>query len=90
MEKAHPYFPNTLRLHRQTLGYTQRQVARLLDLHDTVPVSQWERGVKLPNAINLIKLSLIYHTVPNELYLDLFHEFRETIYKKELEEFKKI
>lgn len=87
MEKEHRFFPNALRLHRQTLGLTQRQVAALLDLHDTVPVSQWEKGVKLPNSINLIKLSLIYHTVPNELYHELFQDFRETLQVKEFEQF---
>jgi transcriptional regulator with XRE-family HTH domain len=87
MEKPHPFFPNTLRLHRQTLGYTQRQVAKMLGLHDTVPISQWERGMKLPNTVNLIKLSVVYHTFPNELYLELFHEFRETIEVKEFEQF---
>ncbi|MFB9841117.1 helix-turn-helix domain-containing protein [Mucilaginibacter ginsenosidivorans] len=89
MEKQHRFFPNALRLHRQTLGLTQRQVATLLDLHDSVPISQWEKGTKLPNAMNLIKLSLIYHTIPNELYDELFQDFRETLRLKEFEQFQK-
>jgi transcriptional regulator with XRE-family HTH domain len=90
MERAHRIFPNTLTLHRKTLGYSQRQVAALIGLHDTVPISLWERGVKMPNAINLIKLSLIYRTYPNELYGDVFYSLREELKTKEHEQFKKI
>ncbi|HTE01657.1 MAG TPA: helix-turn-helix transcriptional regulator [Mucilaginibacter sp.] len=88
MERAHRTFPNTLRLHRTTMGYTQRQVAALLGLHDTVPISLWEKGATLPNTVNLIKLSLIYRTFPNDLYDDVFHTFREELKVKELEQFK--
>ena len=71
------------------MGYTQRQVALLLGLHDTVPVSLWENGITLPNTINLIKLSVIYRTYPNELYGDLFLDFRRQLKEKELEQFNK-
>jgi len=88
MEQGNRPIPNTLRLHRKTLGYTQRHVAKVLGLHDTVPLSQWEKGVKLPSTVNLIKLSLIYRTYPNELYCEVFSLFREEIHIKELEQFK--
>ncbi len=87
MEKEHRTFPNTLRLHRKQMGYTQRKVAVLLGLHDTVPISLWEKGKALPSTVNLIKLSLIYRTYPNELYDDLFYSFREELKIKELETF---
>lgn len=90
MEKEHRFFPNTLRLQRRTLGYTQRQVAALLDLHDTVPLSKWERGEKLPNTINLIKLCLIYEALPNNLFPELFQSFRTSIELKELEQFQSL
>ena len=90
MEKEHRFFPNTLRLQRQTLGYTQRQVATLLGLHDTVPLSQWERGQKLPNTVNLIKLCLVYETMPNHLFPELFKVSREAIEVKELEQFQRL
>ena len=73
-----------------TAGYTQRQVASLLGLHDSVPLSLWERGIKLPNTVNLIKLSLIYRTYPNELYNDVFQSFREELKAKELEQLKRV
>jgi transcriptional regulator with XRE-family HTH domain len=72
------------------MGYTQRQIAKLLGLHDTVPISQWERGVKLPNTLNLIKLCVLYRTLPTDLYPELFQEFQELLSIRELENFKKI
>ncbi|WP_295794690.1 helix-turn-helix transcriptional regulator [Mucilaginibacter sp.] len=90
MEKGNQPIPNTLRLHRMTMGYTQRQVASLLGLHDSVPVSLWEKGALLPSTVNLIKLSLIYRTYPNELYSDIFNTFREELRVKEFEQFKTI
>ena len=88
MERAHRIFPNTLRLHRKMMGYSQRQVASLLGLHDAAPVSLWEKGAILPSTVNLIQLSLLYRTYPNELYDDVFHTFRERLKVKELELFK--
>jgi transcriptional regulator with XRE-family HTH domain len=87
MEKGNRPIPNTLRLHRMTMGYTQKQVARLLGLHDSVPVSMWEKGALLPSTLNLIKLSLIYRTYPNELYSDVFLTLREELREKELAQF---
>jgi hypothetical protein len=87
MEKGNRPIPNSLRLHRKTMGYTQRHVATLLALHDAVPVSLWEKGATLPSTVNLIKLSLIYRTYPNELYREVFHCFREELRDKELAQF---
>lgn len=70
------------------MGYTQRHVARLLGLYDTKPLSLWEKGTKMPCAKNLLKLSLIYRTYPNELYHELFIELREELTSLELELFK--
>ncbi len=87
MEKGNRPIPNTLRLHRKMLGYKQRTVAKLLGLHDTVQVSLWEKGAILPSTGNLIKLSVIYETYPNNLYPEVFRTFREEIRIKELEQF---
>jgi len=86
MERVHRIFPNTLRLHRRAAGYTQRQVASLLGLYDTVPISSWEKGEQLPNTVNLIKLCLIYRTLPIELYSDLVSAFREELEEREIEQ----
>ena len=61
------------------MGLNQRQVARLLGLYDTKPLSLWEKGVAMPGAIYLFKLSIIYRTFPNELYYELYLELREEL-----------
>lgn len=63
--------------------YRQIDVAHLLGLKDASRISRWEKGLSLPNAINLIKLSIIYRTFPNELYFDLLLQLRRELLKKE-------
>jgi transcriptional regulator with XRE-family HTH domain len=89
MERGNRPIPNTLRLHRKTLGYKQKQVAALLGLHDAVPLSLWEKGALLPSTKNLIKLSLLYRAHPSELYADVFRLLREELRIRELEQFKR-
>lgn len=87
MEHERRHIPNRLRMHRKLMRYSQKQVASLLDLHPA-QLSQWENGVKLPNTINLIKLSIIYRTLPTELYFEYFQELKEHIKNREWELFK--
>ena len=71
--------PNSLKKHRKLVGYKQIEVALLLGLHDTACISRWEKGLSFPNTINLIKLSIIYRTFPNELYFDLMLQLRHEL-----------
>ncbi len=87
MEPGHRPIPNRLRKHRKMAGLKQRQVARLLGLYDTKPLSLWEKGAAFPNAVNLLKLSIIYRTFPNELYHEHFMELREELKALELHAF---
>lgn len=75
---------NSLKKHRKIMGYRQIDVAFLLGLNNTSRISRWEKGLSLPNTINLIKLSIIYRTFPNELYFDLLLELRHELLKKEV------
>lgn len=68
------HFPNRLRMHRKLWRLKQREVAAILGLHSTTPLSQWEKGCKLPSAQHLIDLSNLYRTYPNELYGECFQE----------------
>jgi transcriptional regulator with XRE-family HTH domain len=65
------------------MGYNQNHVALLLGLKNTNRVSRWEKGVSLPNTVNLIKLSIIYRTFPNELYFDLMLKLRHDLLHRE-------
>ena len=68
---------NRLRKYRLQMGYEQQEVAYLLGLKSHTRISQWEQGIKKPSLDNLLLLSLIYRTLPDELYYDLRHELRK-------------
>jgi transcriptional regulator with XRE-family HTH domain len=87
MEVERRNFPNRLRMHRKLARYKQKQVTALLGLNAT-QLSKWENGVLMPNGINLIKLSIIYCTLPTELYFEYFQELKEQLKPKEWELFK--
>jgi len=72
-------------MHRKLMRYTASQVAHMLELQTTSQLSQWERGIRLPTAENLIKLSFIYRTYPNELYLEYFQELKTAVQQREFE-----
>jgi transcriptional regulator with XRE-family HTH domain len=69
-------------MYRKLMRYSQKQAAGLLDVK-TSQLSKWENGVQMPNGISLIKLSIIYHTLPTELYFEYFQEQRAQLKEKE-------
>ncbi|MEO7214188.1 helix-turn-helix transcriptional regulator [Mucilaginibacter sp.] len=75
-------------MHRKLMRYKQKQVATLLGLHPA-QLSQWENGIKLPSTENLIKLSIIYRTLPNELYFEYYQQLKKEITDKEWDLFGK-
>jgi len=83
MEKGARPIPNRLTMFRRLQGYKQKEVAALLGLYDAFPLRQWEQGKSLPSSINLIKLSLLYRTFPNELYPHYFKELKSELDKIE-------
>lgn len=76
MEIAGRHIPNSLRRQRKLMGYSQADIAKQLGMKRTNRISEWERGDSLPSLINLLKLSIIYRTLPTELYFDLFQELK--------------
>ena len=68
------------------MRYKQKQVAALLGIHPA-QLSQWESGLKLPSTINLLKLGIIYRTLPNDLYFEYYQELKVCIKNKEWELF---
>jgi transcriptional regulator with XRE-family HTH domain len=88
MEPGNQPIPNRLKMHRKMMGYKQKEVAALLGLYNTAPLSEWENGVSMPNAHNLIKLSVLYRTYVNELYVEYCHEVKATLQAKEFEAFR--
>lgn len=75
--------PNRLRRYRRIMGYDQRDVAFLLGLSSHTRISEWEDGKYAPTLYNLLQLSIIYRTLPDELYYDLRQELIDEIRKRE-------
>jgi transcriptional regulator with XRE-family HTH domain len=65
------------------MGFSQQDVMRFLKLDSTSMISRWERGVSMPSGINLLKLSLLYKTLVNELYYGYGKELQAELFPEE-------
>lgn len=83
METYGRKFPNRLRKHRRLAKFTQKDVALLLNVSQS-RVSAWENGEVFPSMVNFLKLSILYKTLCNELYLDLLKEFQAEFDSREI------
>lgn len=72
-------FPNRLKKYRRYFLFSQKEVAALLGLPDTSPLSRWEKGLVFPNIAHLFRLCRIYKTMPQELYSDLWRKVSDEI-----------
>lgn len=64
------------------MGYSQKEVATFLGFESTSRISRWEKGEAMPSVKNLLKLSVLYATLPNELYFDLWQEVKGDVQKR--------
>jgi transcriptional regulator with XRE-family HTH domain len=71
--------PNCLRKYRRISRFKQKQVAKMLGFKTASRISRWEKGYCLPSVVNLLKLSILYRTMPDTLFLDLTRKLREVI-----------
>ena len=76
---------NCLRKYRKTRGLKQKDVAEILGLKSTGMISRWEKGVCLPDTLNLLKLSVLYRTLVDALLIELVRILREELLSKEEE-----
>jgi transcriptional regulator with XRE-family HTH domain len=74
-------FALDLRLARRKAGYTQRDIAHLLDAHQTL-VSDLERGRQVPTLQQIVTLSLIYGRSFESLFSELMGTAREKLQKR--------
>jgi transcriptional regulator with XRE-family HTH domain len=72
MEKGR--YPNKLKHFRHSKSYSRKKVARMVGLADPSQLSKWERGVVLPNLMQVFLLAQIYQTHPHELFDDLWKQ----------------
>ncbi len=65
------------------MGFQQKDVAEKLGLTDTAMISRWEQGVSMPSGENLLKLSILYKTLVNELYSELIKEYQQELFNQD-------
>ncbi len=58
-------------------------VAMILKLKSTSMISRWEKGTCLPNSLNIFRLSLLYRTLIDVLFIDLMRLLKEDLRKRE-------
>ena len=62
------------------MGYSQKDVAKVFGYKCTSRISQWEKGLSMPSAMNLLRLSLLYGVLMDQLYFDLREELKEEVF----------
>jgi transcriptional regulator with XRE-family HTH domain len=70
---------NNLVLYRRRMGFTQKQVARLLDQRDTSMVSHYEHSRALPPLAVALGLEIIYRVPVAFLFPTMYEELRKQI-----------
>jgi transcriptional regulator with XRE-family HTH domain len=73
-----PRINNCLRQCRKALGYTQKDVAYMLNVKPRA-ISNWEREITHPSLANVLKLSYVYNRLVDYLYYDFSKTFRHEI-----------
>jgi len=74
---------NRIWKYRHIRHLSQQEIGRLLEYKTTAPISNWEKGKKLPNLINAIRLSEILHTTVETLYPGLCAYLQQDLEAKE-------
>ena len=74
---------NNLILYRKRMGFTQRQVARLLGHRDASMVSHYEHGRAFPPLAVALSLEVIYRTPVAFLFPAMYDQLKKQIRAKE-------
>lgn len=69
-------FPNKLKKYRRILGYSQKEVAQMCGFKNSSSISRWEKGDAMPSVKNLLMLSVLYATLPAQLYDELYQQVK--------------
>lgn len=71
--------PNNLKECRKACGLSQVEVAEKLGLESHNRISKWEYGRMYTHMVNLLKLSIIYGEIVEELYPELVSHLEQEI-----------
>jgi len=74
--------PNQVRRYRKKKNLRIKDVAKLMELSSPSHVSHWEKGRKLPNLTNALKLAAITGCTVEILFLELYNKIRHDVFLK--------
>jgi transcriptional regulator with XRE-family HTH domain len=74
---------NNLVLYRRRMGFTQKQVARLLGHRDTTMISHYEHGRALPRLVAALGLEIILRTPVAFLFPGMYDDLKRRIRTQE-------
>ena len=74
---------NRIWKYRHIRNLSQQEIGELLSYKTTAPISNWEKGRKIPNLINAIRLSEILHTTVEALFPGLTQALKQELQAKE-------
>lgn len=77
--------PNCLRKYRRARDLKQKDVAEILGLKSASMISRWEKGVCLPNPLNVFKLAILYQTMADALFINIIRLLRKELFKRKKE-----
>jgi transcriptional regulator with XRE-family HTH domain len=75
--------PNNLVVYRRRMGFTQKQVARLLGYRDTSMISHYEHNRALPPLPAALGLEIILRTPVAFLFPAMYEELKRQIRQQE-------
>jgi transcriptional regulator with XRE-family HTH domain len=76
---------NRLRKFRKEAGYSQLAVARMIGVTPT-QLMEWEKGKRMPSIRFLLKLSVVYHRLIDDMYYELRQEAVQEIIRTKNEQ----
>ena len=80
---AHKKFKNELSLARASRGLSRKNVAQVLGYKRTTPLSNFERGKRLPSLKTALRLEILYRRPVAFLFPDLYVSLRSEIREAE-------
>jgi transcriptional regulator with XRE-family HTH domain len=81
--------PNSIRYYRRRANLRLYQVAHYLGLSSPAHLAHWERGRKVPQLDNLLKLAAVLKVPVEVLYLDRLKQIRRAVVERKAQPVKR-
>lgn len=79
-----PRLASYLRTFRRHWGFSQKEMAFLLDITDASQMSRYEKCISTPTARNLILLEMIFNASPEALFPALCEDIEDALMRRAL------